>query len=91
MSRIKTEMIRARVTPEEKDRIKQNAEKAQMNVSDFIKCRCFTGQPVIVINHAPDILKHLAAISNYVNLIENTELRAELGKEIQVLWHYLNQ
>ena len=79
------------LTVQEKQELKQRARSANMSISDYIRKRCIYDSDKAEIDHAADILQHVAKVSDYVDLIEDQELKKALTKEVMAIWRFLNQ
>ena len=80
MQKKKTEIITARMTPTDKDRIKRLAKKADMTVTDYI-VTCALGKKIVRVDGLDDILTELKAQGR--NLNQLTTL-ANMGR-LQIL------
>lgn len=66
MQKRKTEIITARMTPTDKDRIKHLARKAGMTVTDYI-VTCALGKEIVRVDGLDDILTELKAQGRNLN------------------------
>ena len=74
-----------------KKEIQKYASTARISMNEYLKQRALSDDTIKVVHAGPEILGHLASLSNFVNIIEHDDLRNEVTREVQEIWHYLNQ
>lgn len=93
----KTEILKFRVTPEEKEIITRKALSSYRLVSQYLR-DCALEKPITVINGADNIADELRRIGNNVNQIARavnagfvTEANlTETREELRAIWQLLN-
>lgn len=70
--------------------LKKRAKEQHMNVSEFIRKRCLYDSDTSSA-HAAEVLKHVAAASNYINALPQNELKQKISQEVQTIWQYLRK
>lgn len=68
MSRIRTERIEIRVTPDEKEKLRGDAEKSRMNMSNYI-LRLSEQKKIYAVDSIPELIKQIIRIGTNVNQI----------------------
>ena len=68
MSRIRTERIEIRVTPDEKEKLRGDAEKSRMNMSNYI-LRLSEQKKIYAVDGIPELIKQIIRIVTNVNQI----------------------
>ena len=68
MSRIRTERIEIRVTPDEKEKLRGDAEKSRMNMSNYI-LRLSEQKKIYAVDGIPELIKQIIRIGTNVNQI----------------------
>ena len=68
MSRIRTERIEIRVTPDEKEKLRGDAEKSRMNMSNYI-LRLSEQKKIYAVDGIPELIKQTIRIGTNVNQI----------------------
>lgn len=94
---MKTEILKFRVTPEEKEIITRKALSSYRLVSQYLR-DCALEKPITVINSADNIADELRRIGNNVNQIARavnagfvTEANlTETREELRAIWQLLN-
>ena len=93
----KTEILKFRVTPEEKEIIVRKALSSYKLVSRYLR-DCALEKPITVINGADSIVEELRRIGNNVNQITRAVYarlvtspdHAETREELKSIWQSLN-
>jgi hypothetical protein len=93
----KTAKIELRVTPAEKEKLKENAERAKMTMSRYI-LKLADEKPIIVVEEFPKALKEIRSIgvninqiariansNNYISKKQIEEYDGQYGKLLKLL------
>lgn len=92
MGRIRTERIEIRVTPEEKEKLRSDAEKSRMNMSNYI-LKLSAQKKIYSVEGIPELIKQIIRIGTNVNqivMVANTN-KSVSEKQIQAVDYNLNQ
>ena len=84
----KRKALNISLTADEKETLKQRAKAAHMSVSDYVRKQCIYNTKEATAE--PDILQHVAEMSNCVNQIDNEYLKKALSKGVMAIWRYLS-
>lgn len=87
----KSDTIHIRLSQQDHTRLKRLATTANMSVSDYIRKSTLSNNPISIVPNGKEILPHLAELSNYVNMVENQQLKKDMEKEVNILWQYLSR
>ena len=68
MSQIRTESIEIRVPPDEKEKLRGDAEKSRMNMSNYI-LRLSEQKKIYAVDGIPELIKQIIRIGTNVNQI----------------------
>ena len=93
----RTEFIRVRVTPEEKEAVSKKAQEASRPISEYVRASLL-GYKLVVLPGLEDTLLELRRIGNNLNQITLLARQGravifsleELKKEVNNIWRSLN-
>lgn len=77
------------MTQEEQIILKERAAAAKMTVSGYVVKQCVYGQDSSGCDRAADLAQHLATMSNAINVLEDSEVKKIIEKEILAIWRIL--
>ncbi|MBE6852674.1 MAG: plasmid mobilization relaxosome protein MobC [Ruminococcus sp.] len=86
MGRIRTERIEIRVTPDEKNMLKNYAEKSRMNMSNYI-LKLAEQKKIYSVDGIPELIRQIIRIGTNVNqivMVANTN-KSVSEKQIQIV------
>lgn len=82
------------VTPEEQTKIKEMAQKANMDISKYVRTVALRDEQVKVVDRSTEIIGHLGGICTGIEELERKHPiikndLTDIQKEVMGLWHTL--